>query len=44
MLKFGLVCPDKKSAKLFGVSPMDTSFKKFNLNLFYEKWILDFGF
>jgi len=23
---------------------MDTSFKKFNLNLFYEKWILDFGF
>jgi len=21
---------------------MDTSFKKFNLNLFYEKWILDF--
>jgi len=21
---------------------MDTSFKKNNLNLFYEKWILDF--
>jgi len=42
MLKFGLVGPDKKSAKFYGVSPMDTSFKKFNLNLFYEKWILDF--
>ena len=25
-----------------GVSPMDTNLKKFNLNLFYEKWILDF--
>jgi len=21
---------------------MDTSFKKFNLNLFYEKWIMNF--
>jgi len=42
MLKFGLVGSDKKSVKVYGVSPMDTSFKKFNLNLFYEKWILDF--
>jgi len=42
MLKFGLVGPDKKSVKFYGVSLMDTSFKKFNLNLFYEKWILDF--
>jgi len=42
MLKFGLVAPDKKSVKFYGVSPMDTSFKKFNLNLFYENWILDF--
>jgi len=44
MLKFGLVGPDKKSVKFYGVSPMDTSFKKFNLNLFYEKWILNFEF
>jgi len=42
MLKFDLVGFDKKSAKFYGISPMDTSFKKFNLNLFYEKWILDF--
>ena len=42
MLKFGLIGPNKKSAKFDDVSPMDTSFKKFNLNLFYEKWILDF--
>ena len=42
MLKFGHVGPDKNSVKFYGVSPMDTSFKKFNLNLFYEKWILDF--
>jgi len=42
MLKFDLVGPNKKSAKFYGVSHMDTSFKKFNLNLFYEKWILDF--
>jgi len=42
MLKFDLVGLDKKSAKFYGVSPMDTSFKKFNLNLFYEKWIFDF--
>jgi len=42
MLKFGLVGPDKKSVKFYGVDPMDTSFRKFNLNLFYEKWILDF--
>jgi len=39
MLKFGL---DKKSVKFYGVGHMDTSFRKFNLNLFYEKWILDF--
>ena len=37
MLKFGLVGPDKKSVKFYDVSPMDTSIKKFNLNLFYEK-------
>jgi len=36
--------PDKKIVKFYRVSPMDTSFKKFNLNLFYEKWILDFEF
>jgi len=27
MLKFGLIGPDKKSAKFYGVSHMDTSFK-----------------
>jgi len=37
MLKFGLVGPDKKSTKFYGVSSMGTSFKKINLNLFYEK-------
>jgi len=42
MLKFGLVGPHKKSVKFDGVSSMDTNFKKINLNLFYEKWILDF--
>jgi len=42
MLKIGLVGPNKKSVKFYGVDPMDTSFRKFNLNLFYEKWILDF--
>jgi len=42
MLKFGLFDPNKKSVKFYGVSSMDTSFRKFNLNLFYEKWILDF--
>jgi len=42
MLKFSLVGPDKQSVKFCGVSPMDTSFKKINLNLFYEKWIFDF--
>jgi len=42
MLKFGLVGPNKKFVKFYGVSPMDTNFKKFNLNLFYEKWISDF--
>jgi len=34
--------PRQKTAKFYGVDPMDTSFRKFNLNLFYEKWILDF--
>jgi len=42
MLKFGLVDLDKKSVKFYGVSPMDTSFENFNLNLFYEKWIFRF--
>jgi len=42
MLKFDIVDLDKKSVKFYGVSPMDTSFKNFILNLFYEKWILDF--
>jgi len=42
MLKFGRVGPDKKSSKFYGIDPIDTSFRKFNLNLFYEKWILDF--
>jgi len=34
--------PRQKSVKFYVVSPMDTSLKKFNLNLFYQKWILDF--
>jgi len=42
MLKFCFVGPDKKSTKFYGVGLMDKSFRKFNLNLFYEKWILDF--
>jgi len=42
MLKFGLVGLDKKSAEFYGVDPVDPSFRKFNLNLFYKKWILDF--
>jgi len=42
MLKFGLVGLDKKIAKFYGVGSVDKSFRKFNLNLFYEKWILDF--
>jgi len=42
ILKFDLVGLDKKFAKFYGVSLMDTSLKKNNLNLFYEKWILDF--
>jgi len=37
MLKFDFVGPDKKSAKLYGIGPMDTSFRKFILNLFYKK-------
>ena len=36
-LKFGVVGPDKKSVKFYGVSPIDTNLKKINLNLFYEK-------
>ena len=42
MLKFGLFGSDKKSVKFYGVNLMNTSFKKFNLNLFYEKLILNF--
>jgi len=36
--------PQKKFVKFYGISPMNTCFKKFNLNLFYEKWILNFEF
>jgi len=42
ILKFGLVGFDQKFVKFYGVRHMDTSFKKFNLNLFYEKWIMNF--
>jgi len=38
----GPIGPDKKSTKFYGVSPIGKSFRKFNLNLFYEKWILNF--
>jgi len=42
MLKFGRVSSDKKIAKFNGVGPKNTSFRKFNLNFFYKKYILDF--
>jgi len=31
-------------AKLYCVDLKDTSFRKFNLNFFYKKWILNFEF
>jgi len=41
-MKFGLVGPHKKYVKFYDVDPMNANFRKFKLNLFYEKWILDF--
>jgi len=43
MLKFCLVGPDKKSAKFYGVSPLDTSFKNLIWIYFMKNgfWILN---
>jgi len=43
MLKICLVGADKKSVKFYDVDLMDTRFRKFNLNVFYENgfWILN---
>jgi len=42
MLKFDRVGPDKNSVKFDRVDPKDTTFRKFNSDFFYKKWILNF--
>jgi len=42
VVKFSWVCPDQNSSKFDLVGFNDTSFRKFNLNFFYKKWISDF--